>query len=140
MKISDKNDLVFHRPEFIKAYWRKDKDARADDHTGPPPLRPRAHGPAGPQLNLEAHAALVDDVAIANEGLEEHAGSGGGGGGAEHRRATPSNRKQSFMDRPIEGAPQLPVETYRQIASDYQSKHGIDIRFNGGDGNPVLAR
>lgn len=32
----------------------------------------------------------------------------------------------------------LSVEVYRQIARDYKIQHGIDIRINGGDDNPVL--
>lgn len=32
----------------------------------------------------------------------------------------------------------LSVEVYRQIAKEYKIQHGIDIRINGGDDNPIL--
>lgn len=50
----------------------------------------------------------------------------------------PEGRKQLFMSRPIVDARQLPVETFQRIAADYKTRHGIDIRFNGGEDNLLI--
>ncbi len=64
------------------------------------------------------------------EGLEPAEGPGDA--------ALPESRKQRFMSPPIMEVKPVPVETFRQIAADYKTRHGIDIRFNGGEDNPLI--
>lgn len=58
--------------------------------------------------------------------------------GGQASRFTRSSSKQAFMLQAPRPSPQLPVEVVREIARQYKTKHGIDIRFNGGEHNPVL--
>lgn len=113
MRVSDRSAGVRDQAELTD-----EPDGHPNESEAAPQPAQRAMSPM-PPMALDTRPGNAPDIS-----------SGG---------ALLSPRKLAFMAQPLPRRTiALPVEVYRQIAKDYKTQHGIDIRLNGGDDNPIL--